>query len=157
MMAKQFATHTVISAGTGILMVEDAGEGFGNIYDICEYMTGEEGLFTHQLVRVSREIQPYLQEQFPWLAEFEALWENRPKSLNHEDGSLGRWCRKTVQYFTMKYGKSQTVHPMHLEDHQQIDPQTELLMMVHESKIITMDPETGEITKGLPDDYDEDR
>ena len=150
MNTNQFSTATLISAGTGILMPENTGEGFAEMYRICEYMSGETGLYTHQLPRISGEIAPYLTEQFPWLAEVATDWENTPKPSAKEP--LYRFCNDLVAKMTALYGDLHEVIPMHQEDHTSLDWETELLMMVPEKRIFTIDPETGDLTNGLPDD-----
>lgn len=144
----EFYTHTIISAGTGYLMVEDSRQGFNNIYRILEYMSGEKGLMIYQLPRVSYEVEPYLQEQFPWLMSVKADLETMPAKSNNADALLN-WLQNLVQKYNILYGERQTVIPMHQEDHEVIDPITEAEMLIGKDKIITID-----LTEDEPDDDD---
>ena len=130
MLEREFHIGDVLSAMTGILV---APRGVEALYDVLGFVTGEEGLMTHQLPRACRECEPYLREQFPDLAAIE-MPDPWP------DGD-----RQTVVYAWLdeqvaRYGQTRTVQQMPAENHTRIDPISELRMMRPDMPIIAVTP-----------------
>ena len=96
----------------------------GGVYAICDWMTGQANM-THQLPRVSREIEPQLRHDFPDLAAADV-----PSGLNSEAkvleflGSLGLGETREVERLR---------DPM---DHTDIDPIAEIKMIRPDVTII---------------------
>lgn len=124
METKEFDIGDVISAGTGYLVSRRHIEG---VYDVLNWMTGES-LMTHQLPRVCREAKPVLQKHFPWFGIVEVEAENVTPE-NHR-----RWLEK----WESEYGLRVSVPKMTADDHERIDPMSELAEKVHPDKIVTI-------------------
>jgi hypothetical protein len=62
---KSFPTLSVMSASTGILVCE-----LYDMYNVLNWML-DDSLMTHQMPNASRTVQPYLEAQYPWLAELD--------------------------------------------------------------------------------------
>ncbi len=91
------------------------------VYDILRYMVAED-LWTHQLIRVCEECTPYLLEEMPWLQE-----------ITGEDvgpQNYQKWLNDKIA----RYGEYHEVRPIHPEDHEVIDPETELKLIVGDEK-----------------------
>lgn len=95
------------------------------IYDILGFMTGEQ-LYTHQLPRVAREARPVILRQHPQLA-----------NANDSDVNEGNW-RGWLEEQYLRFGRTLPIAPMSLEEHERIDPMSELSEMVHPDKIIVV-------------------
>lgn len=122
MEAKSFHIGDVLSVTTGCLLSPRGMEG---IYDILNYMSGEN-LFTHQLPRVAQEAAPVLLALHPQLADADAS-DVTPE--NH---------REWLEAATAKYGEHISVYPMSEDDHERIDPLSELAEKVHPDKIVVI-------------------
>lgn len=99
------------------------------IYDILNFMTGES-LFTHQLPRVIREAAPILLAQHPALAE---IAEPDFKSPDE----VAPW----LAAMKARYGETLEIAPMGADQHERIDPLSELAEMVHPDRIVVVNPE----------------
>ena len=122
---REFHLGNILSITTGRLVSPRHIDG---VYDILDYMTGGDSLYTHQLGRAADECKPYLLMEMPWLEEIDTSGVNGD---NWES-----WLQKQVD----KYGERHEVRPIHFEDHEIIDPVDELKQMgVDESKIITIE------------------
>jgi hypothetical protein len=90
-------------------------------------MAGEP-VWTHQLPRVGREAQKVLLTWFPWLAEVmeesKAITEENYKTISDE------WVDR--------YGARASVPRMSIDQHERIDPFSELAEKVHPDKIISI-------------------
>lgn len=123
----QFHIGDVLSAYTGILCGTMDG-----LYEILNYMTGDD-LYTHQLPRASDEVRPYLLRQHPWLASIDQNWLR------------GDGCFKRVEMLATRHGAWLMVLPIPQDDHDLIDPLTELEQMRPKgSKIIPFEIPTEE-------------
>lgn len=60
---KTFGVADILTHTTGRLLTP-----IGDVYLFLEWVTGEQGVMTHQLPRLSREVTPFLEETFPDLA-----------------------------------------------------------------------------------------
>ena len=57
---REFSLADVLTQTTGRLLTP-----IGDVYRFLEWVSGEEGLMTHQLPLVSREVEPFLLDTFP--------------------------------------------------------------------------------------------
>lgn len=98
----------------------------GGVYEICDWMTGSANM-THQLTRVSREIEPQLREDFPDLAAVDV-----PAGLNSEE--------KVLEYLAaLGLGETREVERLrNADDHTDIDPIAEIRMINPNAKIISL-------------------
>jgi hypothetical protein len=60
---KSFTLADILTHTTGRLLTP-----IGDVYLFLEWVTGEQGVMTHQLPRLSREVTPFLEKTFPDLA-----------------------------------------------------------------------------------------
>ena len=127
--SQEFHIGTVLSILTDKLL---SPKHIGGVYEILEYMSGEKGLMTHQLIRVSDEVKPYLVQQHPELAKVVV-----PDGLNDWDSVFG-WM-DTELYD--KFGEMIPVSPIPKEAHTMIDPISELSMRAPHMKIVVVEPE----------------
>ena len=150
METKRFHLGDVLTVTTGRLVSPRHVDG---LYDILGFMSGEDGLFTHQLGRVGKECTPYLLKQFPGLDSPEmqfALGEliemlETPSGKKEPDKLITGWLSKIT---SGKYGiqlplcgeQNDTLEVAKLppDAHEQIDPLSELAEKVHPDKIITV-------------------
>lgn len=124
MKTERFHLGDVLSITTGRLVSPTHMDG---IYRICEHLAGEP-VWTHQLPRVSREATPHLLAQFPQLAGItgeDVTRENHADWLAARVAEVGEWF---------------DVAPMSADQHESIDPISELAEKVHPSKILTVSP-----------------
>jgi Ni2+-binding GTPase involved in maturation of urease and hydrogenase len=108
----------------------------GGVYEILNWMTGEN-LMTHQLPRVSREVEPHLRAQHPALAAITV-----PEGLDSWD--------KVHAYLETLYpvhGEFVDIAKLDLADHTTIDPISEIKMMRPDMPILTVNAETGEVSE----------
>jgi len=122
----QFHIGDVLSVTTGILVSREL---IGGVYKILNWMTGEE-LYTHQLPRVCREAAPVLLAKYPTLADAEA--EAEAVTPDSVDNFLARMEKR--------YGKTLAVPKLSVDQHERIDPMSELAERVHPDKIIVVTP-----------------
>lgn len=127
---RKFHLGDILAITTGICCPPNRMEG---ISDILEFMTNDE-LYTTQLGRASDECKPYLLEQFPQLAEITAT------HLTYGDFELN------FDRLVTLHGAFHEVRRIHPEDHQVIDPQTELAMTNPDLEVfnINLDDESEE-------------
>ncbi len=118
-MMKEFDIGAVLSVTTGRLLCP-----IGGVYDILNYMTGEN-LYTHQLPRVSKEASPVILARHPHLAAIEI-----PEFASPDD------VPAFVAGLREKYGARFAVPRMTNDQHERIDPLSELVEKIDTSKII---------------------
>jgi hypothetical protein len=123
---KDFHIGDVLSIAPGRLV---SPEHIGGVYKILEWMSGEEGLMTHQLPRVSRECEPYLIAQFPELTA-----EDVP--TDYPDGMDDVMAYLATLY--PKYGERVAVARIPREAHTEVDPIAELKMLRPDAPIIAV-------------------
>jgi cytochrome c len=119
---RTFELLDVISATSGYLVTD---KGIGAVYDVLNFMTGES-IYTHQIPRVSREARAAILVYHPWLAE---VFEES-KSVTKDN-----W-REFATKWESEHGIGITVRQMTVHEHERIDPRSELVEMVHPSRII---------------------
>lgn len=122
-MAREFHIGDILSASHGRLLSPRHMEG---VYDVLGYMAGES-LYTHQLPRIAREAEPVLRHSLPFLNEIEV-----PAFTSKED--IETWLADIA----VKYGDTHPVPILSKDEHERIDPMSELAEMVHPDKIITV-------------------
>ena len=120
MSTQRFHLGAVLSMTTGHLLCE-----MDDLYKIAQHLAGEP-IWTHQLPRVGREAKPHLLAQFPALASVDAE-EVTPENY-------AEWLAARVA----KFGEWFDVAPMSADQHESIDPLSELAEKVHPSKIVTV-------------------
>lgn len=113
-------TRELITMGIGWLFCP-----IERVYEICNFLTGDN-LFTHQLPRAFRMVEPILKKQYPWLKDI--------------DPDLP---------FAERFSMVKELEALHPEPHPvnslsdvwlSIDPLAELQQMVDPSKIIVCSP-----------------
>lgn len=121
-MTEHFDLGDILSITTGRLVSLD---GMAGVYRILNYMSGDN-LYTHQLPRVSGEAAPVLLRWHPQLADVDASVVN-PE--NHAEWLADQKAR---------FGATLPVAPLSEDQHERIDPMSELVGMAHPSKIIVV-------------------
>lgn len=126
-MSETFALGDVLSVTTGALVSRDHMAG---IYRVLNFMTGDD-LFTHQLPRAMREVEPSLREQHPGLfidpPDLEGVADDDTKAAVFD------WLAEQEA----RFGETVEVRPLPPGDHTRIDPLSELgLMGVPSERII---------------------
>lgn len=111
-MTKDFPTLDVLSTITGVLVSEG---GIGGVYEVLNFMTGE-GVYTHQLPRIGREATKAMVAQRPDLAAAVA------EADQVNSGNWREWAAKWVE----RYGPTIAVPRMTVDEHESIDPLSEL-------------------------------
>lgn len=119
-----FPLADVLGTITGRLLGKIDG-----IYRVSEFMSGEP-VWTHQLPRVGKEIRPVVLRQHPQIApvidEAEAVTPDNWATI------LSGWIDR--------FGQTITLRPMSADDHESIDPHSELAEMVHPDRIVVVRP-----------------
>lgn len=111
---RTFHIGDVLSVMTGRLV---SPRHIGGVYDILGFLVDED-LMTHQLPRVSREVEPHLREAFPDLAAIDI-----PDTI-HDEASLTDWLTVVVA----EHGETRDVARIPAEQHTSIDPLAEIAM-----------------------------
>ncbi len=121
---KAFATGDVLSTATGYLVTP---KGIGAVYEVLEWMTGES-VYTHQIPRIGREAAAVLLAAHPELAE--AYAEAKQITPNNWQQWLATWLSR--------YGEAITVPKFTADEHERIDPISELAEKVPPGRIIVV-------------------
>lgn len=132
MTTKAFPTSAVLSVLTGVLLGKIDG-----VYEVTAFMAGE-GVYTHQLPRVSREAVPVILAMHPQL---------EPVIAEAEQVTRENW-QQWLSTWADRYGDEIAVPVMNISEHERIDPLSELAEKVHPSKIITVSTGTGGTPNG---------
>lgn len=125
MNTQEFGIADILTQTSGRLLTP-----IGDVYKFLEWVSGEDGLMTHQLPRVSREVEPFLREQFPDLAAID-IADVPIKTYKDVDALLAR--------LTPEHGATRRVPQMPEVDHTRIDPLQELRMLRPDAPIIAID------------------
>lgn len=120
---RDFHIGDILSVTTGKLVSPRLIEG---VYDILNFMTGES-LFTHQLPRVSREAAPVILRRHPQLADIDTSGVN--------SGTWRAWLGEQIA----RFGEMLPVPKMTVDEHERIDPISELAEKVHPDRIIVVE------------------
>ena len=121
---KEFPTADVLGTITGIRLGDLDG-----IYEVSSFMSGE-AVFTHQLPRVGREIQAVVLRQHP---------ELHPVIKEAESITPENW-QPILAGWIARYGSTIALEPMSTDEHESIDPISELAEKVHPSRIVLVKP-----------------
>lgn len=121
---KAFPAWQVLSITTGRLLGD-----IGGVYEILNWMSGDE-LFTHQLPRVMKEAAPVIVALHPALSAATAEAE-QVTGENYK-----QWLATWVE----RYGETITVPKLTRDQHERIDPLSELAEKVHPSRIVVVRP-----------------
>lgn len=119
---KDFPTEDVLSTCTGRLIGHIDG-----VYQVLNWMTGES-VFTHQIPRISREAAPVVLAAHPELQ----LAYAEADQVNTENWQFWRdtWIKR--------YGPMISVPKFSTDQHERIDPLSELAEKVHPDKIVVV-------------------
>ena len=120
---KDFPTGDVLSMVTGYLVSDIRG-----VYQVLNWMTGES-VYTHQLPRIGREAAPVVLAAHPELA---AAYQEA-KQVNSDN-----W-RQWLATWVERYGPTISVPKFNEDQHERIDPLSELAEKVHPDKIIVIE------------------
>lgn len=121
-MKKQFHLGDVISAAFGVLVSPRHMDG---VYDTLNFLTGDS-LFTHQLPRAGRAVQPFVLDQHPQLA----LLAEAVKNVTAENWRA--WLDEQIAL----YGETLELEPLPASAWLTVDPLVEAEMMIGKDKII---------------------
>jgi hypothetical protein len=124
---REFDLGDVLSVTTGVLLCPVTGSRrhpIDGVYDILNYMTGES-LYTHQLPRVCKEAGPIILARHPQLAAVEI-----PEFKSPDD------VPAFVARLREQHGAMFAIPQMNTDQHERIDPLSELAEKVDPSKII---------------------
>lgn len=136
---KNFHLSDVLCVTTGRLVSTRHVE---CVYDILGWMSGEN-LFTHQLPRVGREAEPVLSALYPQLSEtaLSADLEDLDHRLKAADGDRDKCSAAVAAWLdglVSRLGSEFAVPKLNEDQHESIDPMSELAEKVHPDKIITV-------------------
>lgn len=118
--AETFPLADVLGTITGMLLGKMEG-----IYRVSQFMCGEP-VWTHQLPRIGREIRPVVLRQHPQLAPI--IQEAKAVTSENWQSMLEGWVER--------FGPTITLQPMGTDDHESIDPISELAEKVHPDRIL---------------------
>lgn len=113
---KDFPTLDALSALVGSLV---SPNGIGAVYEVLNWMT-EESVYTHQIPRIGREAQAFMLKRLPALAE--TCEEAKQVTRDNYQHWQAVWLAR--------HGETITLARMGIEDHEVIDPISELAEMV---------------------------
>jgi hypothetical protein len=121
---KAFPTASVLSAITGVLVGPIDG-----VYEILSWMTGES-VYTHQIPRIGQEARDVIVAMRPDLNA--AIAESAAVNPTNWQDWLATWVER--------YGQEIIVPRMSTDDHERIDPLSELAEKFHPDKIMVVKP-----------------
>jgi hypothetical protein len=123
-MSKQFHLGDVISAAFGVLVSLRHMDG---VYETLNFLTGDS-LFTHQLPRAGRAVQPYVLDQHPQLAPLVQAVE----AVNTKNWR--EWLREQIAL----YGEYLPLEPLPKGAWLHVDPIAEAEAMVGKDRVVTV-------------------
>lgn len=141
----KFHISAVLSVSTGLLMTNfhpdwrgnKDNNGIGAMYELLNYMTADN-LYTHQLGRGAEEARYYLPE---W-SKPDLAWLEQARKVASEDRDLFMACLQGwYADMVAQHGEWHEIEPIPVDDHDVIDPLTELQQMRPDMPIITFSPE----------------
>lgn len=122
---KEFPTEDVLSTVTGTIVTERL---IGAVYEVCNWATGES-LFTHQLPRVCKELRAVMLKLRPELRA----------AINESDQIDENNWRAFRDLWVDRYGPTMAVPKLNADEHERIDPLSELAEKVHPDNIIVVE------------------
>lgn len=120
----EFDTLDVLGTATGRLLREG---GMSAIHEICEFVAGEP-VWTHQLPRVMREFSEHFKKTYP---DFAAVFDEV------QDMTSENYAEIAASWLA-RYGAKIRVTRMTHDEHERIDPMSELAEKVHPKNIIVV-------------------
>lgn len=120
---REFDLGDILSITTDRLL---SPRGMSGVGDILSFMAGE-AVFTHQLPRISREAAPVLLRRHPQLASVDA------SSVTREN-----WETFLADQM-VRFGQRLPVPKLSTDEHERIDPMSELAEKMHPDNIIVVD------------------
>jgi len=147
MKTKAFSLRAILTVTTGTLLTEGKDpqdNGIGDLYEILGWMSGEEGLMTHQLPRVGDECKPWLLKWFPELAVYgmQSNLDSLDKWIKscregHSSEGVKMWLAEMKMMFP-EIKESYDVGKIPAESHKAINPMEELESMVGKDRIVSV-------------------
>lgn len=122
MATREFDLGDVLSITTDRLLSE---HGIKGVYEILNFMTGES-LFTHQLPRVRREAAPVILKVHPQL-----------RTIDDSSVTPDNW-KQFLADQKAKFGERLSIPTLTADQHERIEPVSELAEHVHPDRIITV-------------------
>jgi hypothetical protein len=119
---KGFPTADVLSTITGRLMGQ-----IGGVYEVLNWMTGES-VYTHQTPRIGREARPVIVAAHPQFQQ--AVDEAAQVTPENYREWLATWLDR--------YGPEIAVPKLTPDQHESIDPLSELAEKVHPDRIVVV-------------------
>ena len=119
-----FELGDILSVSHGVLLSRSGEYPVNGVYVILNFMTNDN-IYTHQIGRTSKECEPFLRKQFPWLNEIDL------SHITSENAflELDKLCEK--------YGKFHMVLPIPAGDYKSQSPVGELVEIVKDpAKIV---------------------
>ena len=123
---RQFHINHILAVTHTLFLPRD-GEDFNVVYDILNYLTGDD-LFTCALPRAADECKPHVLAQLPFMRQFDGA----PKDVD----AMFEWARMIATL----HGEYHGLVPCS-EAHQVINPIMELGEMVGDKPIVVINPE----------------
>jgi hypothetical protein len=123
---KQFHLGDVISAAFGVLV---SPRHIAGVYETLNFLTGDE-LYTHQLPRAGRAVQPYVLDQHPQLA---------PLAAAVKDVTRDNW-RAWLDEQIARYGEHLDLSPLPDGAWLHVNALDELETMVGKDRIVVVKP-----------------
>jgi hypothetical protein len=136
MSTREFDLGDVLTAATGRML---SPQGLKGVLEVCSFLAGES-LMIHQLARVLRETGPVVLRQHPQLdspemhfalGELTSLLETQTGKTERKNVTLGWLSKQKVQLGV----DTLPLRPMTPDEHQRIDPISELAEKIHPDKI----------------------
>jgi hypothetical protein len=121
---RDFDLGDILSITTGVLVSPRLMEG---VHEFLTFMAGEL-VWTHQLPRVAREARPVILHQHPQLADC-SFTISEPTSRQ-----VDMWLAAQKR----RFGDTLPILPLNADEHERIDPLSELVEKVHPSKIMAV-------------------
>lgn len=121
---KAFPTADVLSTVTGRLV-----SAIGGVYQVLEFMTGGP-VWTHQIPRLSREAEPVVVAMHP------AIQQAIDEAPQITPENYQRW----LDIWLDRYGPEIAVPTLNADQHEHIDPLSELAEKMHPDRIIVVSP-----------------
>lgn len=121
--SRDFDLGDILSVTTGRLVSPRHMTG---LYDILRFMTGED-IYTHQIPRVIKEASPVLLKMHPQLATVDA-------EANINPGNIDVWLTQQK----MLFGDQLPVPKLNADEHECIDPLSELAEKVHLDRVVVV-------------------
>lgn len=132
---KAFHTTAVLSVVTGRLIAPAGcdGNGIDGVYEVLSWMAGES-VYTHQIGRFAQEALPVILAARPDLSK--TIDEAKTMTADNWQEFRDRWIER--------YGETIEVPKMSEDDHERIDPLSELAERVHPDRIVVVGAEDAE-------------